>query len=170
MISKKSTSVPKKMRPKYDEIVALTDEFCAEHLNEEYAEVCRLMTAKLARKRPSPLERGRAKTWAAGITHAIGNVNFLFDRSQTPHLRVSELAKLYGVGKTTGSNKAREIKQIFNIRVFDPEWTLPSRIDRNPMVWMITVNGIIMDARSAPREVQVMAYAKGLIPYIPGDE
>ena len=170
MAAKKSLNVPKKMQAKYDEIVALTDAFCKEHLNEEYAEMCRYMTAKLARKRPSPLERGRVKTWASGITHTIGNVNFLSDRSQTPHLSTKELARLYGVGKSTPSNKASEIKKMLNISIFDTEWTLPSRMDRNPTAWMIMVNGIIMDARSLSPEIQEIAYQKGLIPYIPGEK
>jgi len=43
------------MKARYAEITALTDIFCREMLNEEYAQVCREMTAALARKRPSPL-------------------------------------------------------------------------------------------------------------------
>ena len=31
------------------------DQFCKEHLNEEYAVLCRKLAEKLARKRPSPL-------------------------------------------------------------------------------------------------------------------
>jgi len=34
---------------------------------------------------------------------------------------------------------------------------------------MLTVNGFIMDIRNAPREAQVVAYERGLIPYIPAD-
>jgi hypothetical protein len=49
--------VPVAMRPVVEEIVAITDEFCAEHLDEEYAQLCRRLTAKLARKRPSQLWR-----------------------------------------------------------------------------------------------------------------
>jgi hypothetical protein len=37
------------------------------------------------------------------------------------------------------------------------------------MVWMLNVNGIMMDVRYAPREVQEIAFQKGLIPYIPAD-
>ena len=36
-----------------------------------------------------------------------------------------------------------------------------------PMAWMIMVDGFIIDARKMPREVQEVAYRKGLIPYIP---
>ena len=49
----------------------------------------------------------------------------------------------------------------------DPEWCLPSKVSQNPTIWMITVNGFIVDARFAARPVQEIAYAKGLIPYIP---
>jgi hypothetical protein len=50
---------------------------------------------------------------------------------------------------------------------FDPNWTLPSKVDENPLIWMIQVNGLIVDARHEPREIQVEAFLKGLIPYIP---
>jgi hypothetical protein len=50
----KSLSVPEALRGRYEEITAVTDTLCKEQLNEEYAQVCREMTATLARKRPSP--------------------------------------------------------------------------------------------------------------------
>jgi hypothetical protein len=37
------------------------------------------------------------------------------------------------------------------------------------MIWILNINGIIMDVRHAPREVQEIAFNKGLIPYIPAD-
>jgi hypothetical protein len=168
----KSESVPAAMKPRYDEIIALIEDFCARHLNNEYAQVCRQMAAALARKRPSPLQGGRANTWAAGIVHAVGAVNFLFDKSQTPHMRADELAAGFNIGKSTIHNKSKEIRDILKIGVFDADWTLPSRIDSNPLAWMISVNGFIVDARSAPRHIQEEAYRKGLIPYLPviGDE
>jgi len=76
--------VPNAIKPSYDEIVAVTDVFCDEHLNAEYAQLCRQMAARLARKRPSPLQTGRVNTWAAGIVHAVGTVNSLFDKTQEP--------------------------------------------------------------------------------------
>jgi hypothetical protein len=36
------------------------------------------------------------------------------------------------------------------------------------MAWMIMVNGFVVDVRQMPRDVQEVAYAKGLIPYLPG--
>ena len=41
-------------------IIGLIDEFCREHLNEEYAGLCRKLAEKLARNRPSPLVGGQS--------------------------------------------------------------------------------------------------------------
>ena len=67
MAKRGKDSAPKKMQARYDEIAATTDAFCGVHLTDEYAQLCRKLAAKLSRKRPSPLERGRAKSWAAAI-------------------------------------------------------------------------------------------------------
>ena len=80
-IKRKSEKVSKKMQPTYDTITALTNEYCEAHLNEEYAELARQLTAALCRKRPSPLSRGKPNSWACGIIYALGFVNFLFDKS-----------------------------------------------------------------------------------------
>jgi hypothetical protein len=164
----KSETVPEAMKLRYDEIVAAIDAFCEEHLNAEYAQVCRQMAATLARKRPSPLLGGRPNTWAAAIVHTVGSVNFLFDKTQTPHIRADDLAECFGLSKSTVGIKSKQIKDILNISVFDSDWTLPSRIDGNPVAWLISVNGFILDARYAPRSIQEEAYRKGLIPYLPG--
>jgi len=161
--------VPQAMRATYDAIVALTDRVCAEHLNEEYAALCRKAAATLARKRPSPLAGGRVATWAAGILYAVGQTNFLFDKSQEPYLAPRDLAAAFGVSQPTASSKAKQVRDLLKIGFMDPHWTLPSKIGDNPMAWYVTVNGLIMDARYMPREIQEEAYRKGLIPYIPAD-
>jgi len=166
----KSESVPVTMKPRYDEIVTLTEAFCSEHLNAEYAQVCRQLAAALSRKRPSPLVSGRANSWAAAIVYAVGSVNFLFDKSQTPHVRADELSAAFGLSKSTVANKTRQIKDLLHIGVFDPNWTLPSKIDSNPMAWLISVNGLILDARSLPRPIQEEAFRRGMIPYLPDAE
>ncbi len=35
------------------------------------------------------------------------------------------------------------------------------------MVWLIQVNGLIVDARQVSREIQEEAFRRGLIPYLP---
>lgn len=163
----RSESVPAAMKETYAAIVALTNAFCAEHLNAEYAQVCRWMTATLARKRPSPLLSGKTSTWASGIVHAVGTVNFAFDKSQTPHITVDELVAYFSLSKSTTGNKSKAIRDMLKVGLMDPDWTIPSLMDRNPMAWMISVNGFVIDVRYAPRDIQVAAFAKGLIPYLP---
>ena len=167
--SDRPTSVPKTMRATFEAVVRLTDEFCRERLNEEYAEMARAMAAALGRKRPSPLASGQARTWACAILYELGRVNFLSDRASQPHMTLTELRAGFGVSQGTASAKARVIEDALRVRLFDPEWTLPSQRDRNPMVWMAEVNGLLVDLRDMPREVQEIAYEKGMIPYIPAD-
>lgn len=148
-------------------IVGLIDQFCREHLNEEYAVLCRRLAEKLARKRPSPLVSGKPNTWACGIVRTIGWVNYLDDRSQKPHMKLTAIDKAFGVGESTGQGKSMLIRKMLKIRTMDPAWSLPSRIDKNPAVWMIQVNGFLVDARFLKREIQEEALRRGLIPYIP---
>jgi hypothetical protein len=58
---------------------------------------------------------------------------------------------------------------MLKIHQLDPNWTLPSHMEDNPLIWMLEVNGLLMDIRRCPREVQEVAFKKGLIPYIPAD-
>jgi len=51
-----------------------------------------------------------------------------------------------------------------------PEWTVASNLDKNPLVWLLEVNGLLVDVRRMPLEVQEMALAQGMIPYIPGQK
>jgi hypothetical protein len=159
--------IPKKLQARFEEITSLTDSICQKHLNEEYAEMSRKMAAALARKRPSPLAGGRANSWACGIVYTIGFVNFLFDKSFPPYMSAEELCTAFGVSKNTGYNKSKEIRDLFDLMQYDPRWTLPSLMDKNPMAWMIMVNGLIVDVRHAPRQIQEEAFRKGLIPYLP---
>ena len=161
-------SIPIASRPAYEAVIALTDAVCRDHLNEEWAALCRELAVKLARKRPSPLLSGEAKVWAAGILHALGWVNFLFDRSHAVSMSAPELCASFGVKASTVGGKSRLIRDLFKMYQFDPDWTLPSRMDRNPLAWLISIDGLVIDARSAPPHIQAEAYRRGLIPYIPG--
>ncbi len=168
--STKSENVPQNMQAKFSEIVQLTDAFCSEHLNEEDAQLARFLTAALCRKRPSPLSKGKINSWAAGIIHALGMVNFLYDPSQTPHMKATEIYQQFGISSSTGQAKSKQIRDVMKIHQMDPHWCLPSLIDENPMAWMISVDGFILDARQAPRAIQEEAFRKGLIPYLPEEE
>jgi hypothetical protein len=164
-----SRSVPKSMKARYETITALTDAFCREHLNDEYLELARDMAAALCRKRPSPVASGQPRTWACGIIYALGQTNFLSDRSFEPVMTMADVCAGFGVGQSTASAKAKVISQALRISPLNLEWSLPSLIERSPLVWMAEVNGFLVDLREMPREVQEIAFEKGMIPYIPAD-
>ena len=70
-------------------------------------------------------------------------------------------------GRPAGSSQPKASGKLLKIRPFDPEWTLPSRMDDNPLIWMLEVNGLITDIRLCLREAQVVAFEKRLIPTSP---
>ena len=160
-------SVPKSMRPIFDSIEPLITDFCSRYLNDEYRELCLRLLEKLCRKKPSPLLAGRKNTWAAAIVYAIAANNFIFDKSQPVHLTADELCAPFGLSKSTVSNKAREIRDLFNITYYNPEWQLACHAETNPFIWFFRVNGLVVDIRNAPVELQEQAYRQGLIPFVP---
>ena len=159
--------IPEALRHEAQEIFRLTDPFCAEHLDAEYGELCRKLVAKLARKRPSPLARGDLRIWAGAVIYTIGSVNFLFDRSQHPHLTGDQLSALTGVPKRTLAAKAKLIHDLLRIGPMEPEFCRREILDSHPLAWLISVNGVIVDARDMSPEIQAVARQKGLIPELP---
>ncbi len=162
-------SVSKIMLPVYEKITGLTDTVCDKHLNSEYRDLARAMTAALCRKRSNPLRSGQPRTWACSIIYALGRVNFLSDKSVPPYMTMADLCGAFEVGESTVHAKARVIEEMLGTRPLDPRWTLPSLVEMNPLVWMAEVNGLLVDLRDMPRDVQEIAFAKGIIPYIPAD-
>ncbi len=85
-------------------------------------------------------------------------------------MRASEIYEEFGVSSSTGGAKSKQIRDLMKMRPMDPHWCLPSKLDNNIMAWMISVNGLIIDARQAPRHIQEEALRKGLIPYLPDEK
>src|ERR1019366_5055018 len=128
-----SQQVPKDMQTRFDEITQFTDAFCQTSLNDEYRQLCRELTATLCRKRPSPLVPGKASTWACGLIHALGMVNFLFDASQTPHIAASQIWEYFDLSSSTMQAKSKQIRDLLGMYPMDPDWSIPSMVDKNPL-------------------------------------
>jgi hypothetical protein len=101
------------------------------------------------------------------VIWALSQVNFAFDRSTEPHVTHDELADAFGLSKSTLSQKAKQVRDILKMSWMTPEYLRESRVDANTLIWWVEVNGLPYDARALPFELQVEAYAKGLIPYVP---
>ena len=176
VVHKLPTSLPPKAKSKAQDadvanvILGMVEQFCQTHLNAEYGDLCRRLTEKLARKRPSPLLAGKPATWACGIVRTIGWINFLDDGEQRPTMKLTAIDKAFGVAESTGQGKSKLIRRLLKINISDHHWILPSRMASHSMIWMLNINGFMLDIRHAPREAQEIAFEKGLIPYIPADQ
>lgn len=166
---KHSVKIPKHMQQHYNAITNLTDIVCHKKLNDDYQQLARYTVAALCRKRLSPLLTGNCNTWACAILHALGTINFLFDKNNKPYLSATDLAAEFNLSTSTVGNKAKQVREILKMHRFDHSWCLPSMLKDNSFAWMITFNGFIVDARELPREIQEAAYKKGLIPYVYSD-
>jgi hypothetical protein len=160
----KQLGIPEALRPQCDAIFAFTDSFCAQHLDEEYGQLCRKLLAKLARKRPSPLERGDLRIWGATALYVVGSINFLFDRSQDIFMTADQLSELTGVPKSTLSAKGKRVRDLLNVSHFSPEFSRQKILATSTAAWLVEFNGLIVDARTLPAELQAEARRKGLIP------
>jgi hypothetical protein len=94
-------------------------------------------------------------------------VNFLSDDSREPHMTMSGLREKIGESQGNASSKYREKWSRLGLIQMDPDWCLPSMLEEKPLVWIVEVNGLPVDVRMLPKEVQEEAYRVGLIPYVP---
>ena len=161
--------IPMPLRERLVEILDLTDNFCDRYLNDEYKAVCRHLATTFCKENDA-IGRGKPESWASGVVSAVGWVNFLTDPENPPSLQSSDIATGFGVSVGTMQGKARTIRETLDLIQLEPQFCLASLIDKNPLVWLIKVNGVIVDLRSAPRELQEAALRQGLIPYIPDDQ
>lgn len=87
-------------------LIDLTREFCEQYLDDEYAGICEKLIKKLGRKRDVPFLTGKIEIWAAAVIHAIGFINFLFDKSSDPFITLQTLNEHFGTKPGTVSARA----------------------------------------------------------------
>jgi hypothetical protein len=167
MPNQKIPTVPSSVHGNFIAVITVVKRFCDDKLNQEYSDLALKLAVKIARKRPSPLLSGRANTWGAGIIHALGKINFLFDKSQTPHIQSADIADWFDLSSSTISAKSKSIIDMLKMYHSDFHWILPSTMDNDPMIWMVMIDGYIVDIRQMSYAIQVEALEAGVIPYIP---
>lgn len=120
----KASDHPEKaaIQEKKKQLLELTSAFCDAHLNKDYKKLCTDLIEKMARKRPPPFLRGRLEIWAAGIVHALGSVNFLFDRSSPLYISANDIAAYFQVAPGSASQKAGAVRDMFNLNHFSTEY------------------------------------------------
>ncbi len=144
-----------KLKAQKEKILELVRAFCKAKLDEEYCRLAEKMTEKLARKRPSPLLRGKPEIWAAGIIHALGTVNFLFDKDFEPYVSLDEINEFFGTKKSSSGNKARLIREMFKLDAWENEEFLTQQMkEANPLKDMVMINGFLVPISMLPEEIQ----------------
>ena len=110
-------------------------------------------SANSAGSDPSPLTRGDQGIWAAGVVYAVGQLNFVFDPSQSPHATADQLSGWLGVKKTTMANKARLIRDTLQLSDFESEFMRRDLVEASPLTWLLEVDGLLVDIRHAPAQL-----------------
>jgi hypothetical protein len=139
-----------KIAEKQLEIIGLTNTFCTEILKDkEYAQLAEKLVKKMGRKRNVPFETGKAEIWAAAVIHALGSINFLFDKSFQPYTTIDEINKFFDTKKTTTGTKSKFIRDLFKLGYWDSEFSTERMFDNNPFAGlMMSANGFIVPATS----------------------
>lgn len=148
----------KQILEKQQQILTLIKNFCLEKLNEEYYTLSEQLVQKLGRKRNVPFMTGQVEIWAAAVIHAIGTVNFLFDKSNEPYASVDDINDFFGTKKSTTGNKSKIIRDLLKMRVFDNEFSLQSLKDSNPFNQMVMINGLMMPISVLPEDLQQLVH------------
>jgi hypothetical protein len=145
-----------KIKERENKLLELTGAFCLQKLNDEYLQLSEKLIKKLGRKRNVPFESGKIEIWAAGIIHALGLINFLFDKSGEPFVTVIELNDFFGTKQSTVTGKSKQIRDLLKLSYFDKDFSTGKIIDSNPINNMVMVDGFIVPLDSLPEDMQRM--------------
>lgn len=109
---------------KYEDVVEKITSFSNEYLNDGYKNICIEATKILFLNNEEQVRKGKASSWAAGVLHAIGTINNLFDSKNTPYIKALDLYKELKVSSSTGSNKSKEVRNLLNLDKNIEKWTV----------------------------------------------
>jgi hypothetical protein len=137
-------------------LIDMTSAFCDQNLDDDYSNLCKKVITKLGRKRDKPFMKGQPEIWAAAVVHALGSINFLFDKSFDPYMTADQISEYFGTKNATVSGKASKIKEMLGMRHFSPEYSTQRMVESNPFNKMVMVDGFIVPLDSLPEDLQQM--------------
>ena len=117
-------------------LIEMTAEFCITYLDEDYKQLCEKLIRKMSRKRNVPFLYGRIDIWAAAIVYALGQINFLFDRSFEPYANVEDICNYFGTSKSTTSQKAKLLRDMFKMGYWDSEFSTTNMKKSKPFPFL----------------------------------
>jgi hypothetical protein len=125
-------------------LIEMTAAFSSARLDDEYGELCERLIRKMARKRSVPFLRGKPEIWAAAVVYAVGQINFLFDKSFEPHVTAGEICDHFGAKKSSVSQKAKAIRDMFKLDYWNPEFSTSRVLARSPLKDLMMVDDLIV--------------------------
>lgn len=105
--------------------------FCEQNANAEFNNICLKVIGKLARKKICPLANGSLNVWAAAIIHAVGNVNFVFDKSAGFQIPLDKIALTFGCASNTITNRSKQIRDLLKMKPLDPVYAISANRNCN---------------------------------------
>ena len=112
-----------KIKEREKEIIKMVSEYCDDELNEEYKNLAIALVEKMGRKHEVPFKRGKLEIGASAVIYALGQINFLFDKSFEPHKTADDICNYFNTKKSTVSQKAKVIRDMFNMYHGDEEFS-----------------------------------------------
>ncbi|RIH67162.1 hypothetical protein D1164_01665 [Mariniphaga sediminis] len=103
-------------------IIKQVNAYCKKHLNSEYRDICTRVSQDLKEDEPGIFERGKAEIWSAAIVWAVGNANFLGDKSFEPYASLADICNYFNVNKSTVGQKASRIRDLLDINLWNPDY------------------------------------------------
>lgn len=144
-------------------LIQMTGEFCDQYLDEEYKHLAEKLILKMERKHQVPFLRGRPNTWAAAVIYALGQINFLFDSSFEPYVSADDIAGHFGLSKSTIGQKAKVIRDTFNLFSWDQEFSTQAMREDDPLKDMVMIDGFIVPVSMLSPEEQAELRRRGII-------
>jgi len=145
------------------ELIEMTGEFCDQYLDQDYKQLAEDLILKMKRKRQVPFLRGRRNTWAAAIIYALGQINFLFDRSFEPYVAAGDIPKYFGVSQSTIGQKAKSIRDMFDLYYWHPEFSTQRMRDDDPHRGRVMIDGFIVPIGMLTPDVQEELRRRGIV-------
>lgn len=138
------TKQKEKIEEKKAQLIQLTSDFSKQFLNEEYDVVIEKLINKMERKREVPFLRGKIEIWAAAVIHAVGSINFLFDKSTEPYISVAGINEFFHTNQSTTSQRSKQIRDMFRMTYFDPNFSIKTVEQESPFNNLAMMDGLIV--------------------------
>lgn len=143
-----------KLQERQQKILGLVKKFCTEKLDEEYFSLSERLIQKLGRKRNNPFATGQTEVWAAAVIHALGTINFLFDKSFQPYTTIDEVNQFFGTRKSTTTGKSKIIRDLLDLGYYNKEFSTSQMNESNPFNNLVMVDRLIVPLDTLPEQHQ----------------